>query len=57
MLCLQRLSKFHNYNPYIRLHVYNDILQIILQQMKNYFYRYKYIYIHTSLCTHVSNEI
>ena len=45
---------FYNYDHYIRLHVYSTILQIIIQQMKKYWYRY--IYIHTLLCTQVSNK-
>ena len=35
MLCFTKTKEFYNCNHYIRLHVYNDILQIILQQLKN----------------------
>ena len=49
MLCLTKNKQFYNYNHYIRLHVYKDILQIILQQMKKYLYRY----IHTHHYVHM----
>ena len=37
MLCLTKTKSFYNYNHYVRRHVYNDILQIILQQNEKKF--------------------
>ena len=49
MLCLTKAKEFYNYNHYIRLNLYNDILQIILQQMK----KYLYWYIYTHHCVYI----
>ena len=52
MLSLKKTKQFYNYNHRICLHVYNDILQIILQQMKKI-----YIDIYTHITSpHVSNK-
>ena len=34
MLCFTKTKQFYNYNHYNRLHVYNDTLKIILQQIE-----------------------
>ena len=49
MLCLTKTKYFYNYNHYIRLNVYNNILEIILQQMKKYLS--SYIYTHITMYT------